>query len=70
MPLAAHARWQGDSLVLGAVLGDAERADAPLLRSELRSGVASVAEARALGERAAAALRAQGAADYLSSSAA
>ena len=69
MPLAAHARWQGDALVLAAVLGDAARAGAPLLRSELRAGVASVAEARALGERAAAALHDQGAADYLSSSA-
>jgi hydroxymethylbilane synthase len=69
MPLAAHARWQGESLVLGAALGDAERSDAPLLRSELRSGVANVAEARALGERAAAALREQGAADYLASAA-
>ena len=70
MPLAAHARWEGDSLLLGAVLGNAEHHDAPLLRAELRAGVASVAEARALGERAAAALRDQGAADYLSTSAA
>ena len=69
MPLAAHARWQGDSLVLGAALGDAERSAAPLLRAEVNAAVASEAEARALGERAAAALRELGAADYLASAA-
>jgi len=67
MPLAAHARWQGKSLLLGAALGHAERHDALLLRSQVQGAVMSVAEARALGERAAAELRLLGAGDYLSS---
>jgi hydroxymethylbilane synthase len=65
MPLAAHATWTGAALVLRAVLGHAQQVRAPLLRSQAEAAVTDVAEARALGERAAAALRAQGAGDYV-----
>jgi hydroxymethylbilane synthase len=65
MPLAAFAVWSGDQLDLSAALGHAERTEAPLLRTSVRAAVDSVAAARALGERAAAALREQGAGDYL-----
>lgn len=65
VPLAAHARWQGDTLVLDAALGHAQQPLAPLLRSRSEAAVRDDAQARALGEQAAAALRAQGAADYL-----
>jgi hydroxymethylbilane synthase len=64
MPLAAHARWDGDALCLEAVLGHPQ-ADAPLLRARESAPVAGAEAARALGERAAQALRAQGAAAYL-----
>jgi hydroxymethylbilane synthase len=65
VPLAAFAVWDGASLRLRAALGHAERADAPLLRAEVAAPVTTVAEARELGERAAASLREQGAAGYL-----
>jgi hydroxymethylbilane synthase len=65
MPLAAHAYWVGEQLVLDAALGDGRVPTKPLLQVRLESPVASAAEARALGARAVAALRAQGAADYL-----
>ncbi len=65
MPLAAHASWAGDQLALTAALGDADEPTRPLLRVSLESPAESAAEARALGARAVAALRAQGAADYL-----
>jgi len=65
MPLAAHATWQGASLVLQAVLGHATRLDAPLLHTRVDAAVAQVSDARALGEQAAAQLQAQGAADYV-----
>jgi hydroxymethylbilane synthase len=65
MPLAAFAVWDGDQLALSAVLGHPERTDAPLLRTSARGAVASVAAARALGERAAAALSDQGAGGYV-----
>ena len=65
MPLAAFATWHGGSLVLRAALGHPERTDAALLRTQAQAEVTSVEQARMLGERAAADLRAQGAAGYL-----
>jgi hydroxymethylbilane synthase len=66
MPLAAHAVWQGDRLVLAAALGalDADLSR-PLLRVQVDAVVADEAAARALGERAAAELRRQGGDAYL-----
>jgi len=63
--LAAFSQWHGGSVRLTALLGHAERPDAPLLRASAEGPVDSIDEARALGERAAAALRGQGAGDYL-----
>jgi len=65
MPLAAHATWHGDTLVLRAVLGHAQRLQAPLLHAQAEAVVADEAQARALGERVAEALHAQGGADYV-----
>ena len=65
MPLAAHAQWRGDTLVLRAALGDAQHLLAPLLRAEESAEVQTDAQARLLGERAAGALLAAGAAAYL-----
>jgi hydroxymethylbilane synthase len=69
MPLAAHAVWQGDELVISAALGHAEETARPLLRTEARArmplAVDATAAAHALGERAAAQLRAAGADAYL-----
>ncbi len=71
MPLAAHAVWQGDRLVLDAALGDAENPRRPLLRTQVSALIASVADeattraASALGEQAAAQLRSLGADTYL-----
>jgi hydroxymethylbilane synthase len=65
MPLAAHARWVGGQLVLDAALGDGVAPTKPLLHVRLEAPVTHAAEARALGARAVAALRAQGAASYL-----
>jgi hydroxymethylbilane synthase len=67
MPLAAFAQWRDDTLVLRAALGHPERTDAPLLHSTVEAAVQNAAEARHLGERAAAMLREQGAAGYLAS---
>ena len=67
MPLAAYAAWQGEQLVLTAALGHPLRTGAALLRASAQGPAANVSEARALGERAAAALREQGAGDYLAS---
>jgi hydroxymethylbilane synthase len=69
MPLAAHARFDGGVLRLDALLGDAQP-DAhgrrrPLLRARVDATVTDAAQAAMLGERAAQALRAQGAAAYL-----
>ena len=69
MPLAAHAAWRSDGLAIQAALGHPERADLPLLRSQALAVPADLAEARALGERAASLLREQGAAEYLASAA-
>jgi len=65
MPLAAHATWQGEQLQIDAALGDGEQVNRPLLRTHLSAAVTDDAGARALGERAAQALRSAGAADYL-----
>ena len=69
MPLAAHAVWEGETLRLDAALGDARQLARPLLRTMQRAPVGSDAEAVALGERAAAQLRADGADGYLAASA-
>jgi len=65
MPLAAHATWHGEQLQIVAALGDGEHVNRPLLRTHLSATVTDDAGARALGERAAQALRSAGAADYL-----
>ena len=71
MPLAAHAVWQGDQLVIAAALGHAEDTARALLRTRaqatvpLASDAAATAAANALGEQAAAQLRALGAEAYL-----
>ncbi|HEX6707055.1 MAG TPA: hydroxymethylbilane synthase [Albitalea sp.] len=65
MPLAAFAQWDGAALVLRVALGHPERTGAALLHAQTQDTVTSVDAARALGERAAQALRDQGAADYL-----
>jgi len=63
--LAAHAVWEGEQLRIDVALGHAQELARPLLRTQLREAVASDAEAQALGERAAAQLRASGAEAYL-----
>ena len=68
MPLAAHARFEGRALVLDAVLGD-PRLQGPLLRAAQRGEADDAQAARALGTRAAAALRAQGGGAYLEAAA-
>ena len=71
MPLAAHAVWRGDQLTITAALGHAEDPARVLLRSvaqavvPLDSGAAATAAADALGQRAAAQLRALDADIYL-----
>jgi hydroxymethylbilane synthase len=65
MPLAAHAQWQGDTLSLRVVLGHAQTPLAPLLRASEAASVQTDVQARALGERAAQALRDAGASAYL-----
>jgi hydroxymethylbilane synthase len=65
MPLAAHAVWQGDTLVLDAALGDSVELTRPLLVTQVRGAPADEHAARALGEQAAQALRDAGAAAYL-----
>jgi len=65
MPLAAHAVWEGQVLRLSVALGHPERHEMPLLKVQLAAAVADEAAARALGQQAADALRAQGAQSYL-----
>jgi hydroxymethylbilane synthase len=65
MPLAAHAVWQGPQMQLTAALGDGADPTQPLLRVRCDGAPDTEAAARALGEQAAAALRAAGAARYL-----
>jgi hydroxymethylbilane synthase len=66
MPLAAYAAWHGDVLALRAVLGDALTPLAPLVRAAVEGPVADADAARALGVRAADALRSAGGEAYLS----
>ena len=65
MPLAAHARWAGERLLIEAALGHSADVRRPLLRSQAEAVVADAAAAQALGEGAAARLLAAGAAEYL-----
>ncbi len=65
MPLAAHAVWDGGTLRLSAALGDSVDLHRPMLRAEVDATPLDEAAARALGELAAARLRAAGAAAYL-----
>jgi hydroxymethylbilane synthase len=67
MPLAAHAVWQGATLVLDAALGDAVAPTRALLHARVSAAVADEAGARALGAQAVAQLRAGGAGSYLQS---
>ena len=66
MPLAAHAVWIDGALSLRAAVGHPENVEAPLLRASVNAVVQTEAQARELGEQAAAALREAGAAAYLS----
>ncbi|MBI5258849.1 MAG: hydroxymethylbilane synthase [Burkholderiales bacterium] len=68
MPLAAHAVWHCDEMVLDAALGHTEQVERPLLRTRVTGRPADAAAATALGEQAAQQLRALGAADYLATS--
>ncbi|MBL0727810.1 hydroxymethylbilane synthase [Piscinibacter sp. HJYY11] len=65
MPLAAHAVWHGDQLQLSAALGDGQTTTRPLLRVSVQASVVDADAASALGEEAAALLRAAGADVYL-----
>jgi len=65
MPLAAHAAWQGDKLVLNAAVGHPDKRAAPLLRAQSGGVVADEGAAEALGRAAARSLLAAGAAPYL-----
>ena len=65
MPLAAHAVWDGSTLRLDAALGDPSAPERPLLHTHVAGAAAVEASARALGEEAAARLRAAGAGSYL-----
>jgi hydroxymethylbilane synthase len=65
MPLAAHAVWSGGTMRLSAALGDANEPKRALLHTQVEGQPADADAARALGERAAAQLRAAGAAGYL-----
>ncbi len=61
MPLAAHARWNGDTLSLEAAWGDPAQPGV-LVHAQARGAVATLDAAAALGDAAAADLRAAGAA--------
>ena len=65
IPLAAHAAWQGDTLALSALLGNAAQPTAPLLHAAAQAEVRSDAEAEALGAQCAALLFEAGAHGYL-----
>ena len=65
MPLAAHAHWQGQTLHLNAALGHGQQFSQPLLKVSLSGQPHTEAQARALGEQAAAQLRHQGGQAYL-----
>jgi len=55
MPLAAHAVWRGDALVLQGAWGDPD-GDANLVRSQAEATVTTLTQAEALGTQAAEAL--------------
>jgi hydroxymethylbilane synthase len=59
----------GESLLLRASLGHPTATDAALLRAEARDRIATAKDAEALGQRAAGALRQQGATAYLDAAA-
>jgi hypothetical protein len=65
MPLAAHAAWRGDTLVLDAAVGHPSERAAPLLRVQTSGRAADGRAAESLGGAAARALLAAGAAPYL-----
>ncbi len=65
MPLAAHASWRGDTLVLDVAVGHPAERAAPLLRAQTSGRVADERAAEALGGEASRALLAAGAAPYL-----
>jgi len=65
MPLAAHGVWAGDELQISAALGHVDDPKQPLLQVRIAGRVADDAAARALGEAAAARLRAAGGDAYL-----
>jgi hydroxymethylbilane synthase len=65
MPLAAHAVWEGQLLRLEAALGDAQQPTRGLLRVFVHGQPRDAASATAMGEEAAARLRAAGADSYL-----
>jgi len=65
MPLAAYAQWHGEVLELNVTLGHALTPLAPLLHAHVRAAVADDDAARALGARAAQALRDGGGSAYL-----
>jgi len=65
MPLAAHASWQGDTLVLNAAVGHPGERAAPLLRARQAGAAADEPGAEAVGRAAAQSLLAAGAAPYL-----
>ena len=77
VPLAAHALWQGGTLVLRAAVGDAGRPLLPLLQVQVQADITqdlfsaddATAAASALGEQAARRLLDQGAQAYLASTA-
>lgn len=60
MPLAAHARWESGELRVDAAWGEVE-GTAPLVRVQVHGAAGTPAQAEALGERAAQALRQAGA---------
>jgi hydroxymethylbilane synthase len=65
MPLAAHAVWHGPELRVDAMLGHPLEPGRPVLRAQQAAVVADEAAAAALGERAAALLRAADRDGYL-----
>ena len=65
MPLAAYAHWVGGVLTLDVALGHALTPLSALLRARVQAAVADDIAARALGERAAQALRDAGGTEYL-----
>jgi hydroxymethylbilane synthase len=69
IPLAAHATWRNDMLELRVAFGHALVPASPLLRSHESAAVQDEAQARALGERAAQALRDAGGESYIEAAA-